>query len=240
MRYAVLDVDGTLSPGIMGRRYLENLIDDGVCGQEEGQACLRAISRYATGGRSRRPAMTEAYRAYAAGLRGASVADAQATAARTWRTCRDDLFPFVEPLIDLFKRYRYRIVLVSGNSDLPLLEAVRDLGLYSAHGARLVEAAGRFTGELLTTPGLPGGKTAVIRELMATEGIEHDATVAIGNGAIDAEIFDHAGAAFAFEPDDDLQALGTDRHWQIVDRETILTACAEVLATSTSPREYAK
>ncbi|RSN19295.1 hypothetical protein DMC61_40170 [Amycolatopsis sp. WAC 04169] len=240
VKYAVLDLDGTLLRGVLGTRFLEDLIEDGVCDKDEGLACLRAIRGYASGGNSRRQAMTEAYQAYAKALRGATVAEAGETAARTWRACRDELFPFAEQLIDLFKRYRYRIVLVSGNSDLPLREAVDDLGLHSGYGARLAESGGRFTGELLSTPGLPGGKAAVVRELAAGGDVECGVAVAVGNGGIDAEVFTHAGAAFAFEPDDELHALSSGRDWHVVDRETILAACSEVLADLNRPKEQEK
>ncbi|MEE1939105.1 haloacid dehalogenase-like hydrolase [Streptomyces sp. TRM 70361] len=229
MNHAILDLDGTLLPGVLGTQYLNDLIEDGACDRDEAMACLRAIDRYAAMEEPRASVMAEAYRCYAAALRGIPYAEAQVTAARTWKTCRRRLFPFADDLIDLLKAHDYRIHLISGNADMPIQEAVGDLALSWGRGALTEVVDGRFTERLTCAPGLPGGKDSVIRELTASDEFARRRAIAIGNADSDAEIFAHVDMAIAFDPGAELRALSARHGWHVVDRDTILPTCARLL-----------
>uniref|UniRef100_UPI000A5F8CEC HAD family hydrolase n=1 Tax=Streptomyces niveiscabiei TaxID=164115 RepID=UPI000A5F8CEC len=158
MKLAFLDMDGTLFPGVVGKRYLRDLMEDGVCRPEPVHACLAAIDRYAAAPSSHSDALAEAYRQYALALHGVSLEQARRTATRSWQACRDQLFPFVGDLIALLKAHDYRTCLISGTGDLPVQEAVRDLGLNCGRGTVTEIRDGHFTDRLTCVPALPGGK----------------------------------------------------------------------------------
>lgn len=227
-KHAVLDLDGTLIPGILGAQYLSDLVEDGTCHREAGLACLRAIERLAAKQTTRSAGMPESYRHYAAALAGKPCADVRTTAIRTWRTCRRSLFPFAEELIGLLTGRGFRVHLVSGNGDLPIQEAVADLGLSWGRGTLTEIVDGRFTERLTCVPGLPGGKAAVMREIVAREGFDRGSAIAIGNSGTDAEILSQVGHAIAFEPDASLRESARRHDWHIVDRDTVLSTCARL------------
>jgi len=223
---AVLDLDGTLLPGILGRRYLEDLIADGSCHRGHGLACLRSIDRYAAAGAARDQLMAEAYRTYAMALRGFPATAARATATKTWAACRRQLFAFTEELVALLTDNGFRVWLISGNADLPIQAAVADLGLSWGRGATSEIADGYFTGRLVGAPGLPGGKAAIMQELRTRYGYDPSTTIAIGNAILDAEIFELVDHPIAFEADAGLQAIARERGWPTATRATILDTCA--------------
>ncbi|BCJ56500.1 hypothetical protein Asp14428_79750 [Actinoplanes sp. NBRC 14428] len=231
-RHVVVDLDGTLLPGVLGRQFMTDLIEHGVGDAAEARACLRAIARYtaAAGDKaSRDRIMTEAYRAYAATLNGVAEPDVRAVAAGTWQTCRRSLFAFAEELIALFKAHDFEIHLISGNSDVPIQEAALDLGISWSRGALSETVDGRLTDRLTCTPGLTGGKERVMRELRSVLPYDPGTAIGIGNAAPDAEVFAHTATALAFEPDADLLALAAHHDWQVVDRDTILPYCIRLL-----------
>ncbi|WP_410604705.1 HAD family hydrolase [Amycolatopsis sp. lyj-90] len=235
-KHAFLDMDGTLLPGVLGMHYLRDLAADGVCDRALIEACMDAVKRHTASAMDREHLHSEPYRLYAEAIRGASSDQARATATRTWNACRRQLFPFVGELISLLKVNGYRIHLISGNADTIMTAAALGLGVASGHGVGTEISGGRFTGRLTGPPGLPGGKDSIIRELKATEPFDHDRAVAIGNTIRDAELFDHVGIAVAFEPDGELRPVAVRRGWHIVDRGTIVPACARLLAGSSSAR----
>ncbi|MFC9250962.1 HAD family hydrolase [Amycolatopsis thailandensis] len=229
-RHALLDVDGTLFPGVLGVHYLRDLARDGVCDVSAVEACLTVVERYATATARREQLLAESYRLYSAAIQGASHSQARKTAVKTWEACRDRLFPFAGELIDLLKRSGYLVHLISGNAETLIREAARDLGVSSGFGVRSEVVAGRFTGRLTGHPGLPGGKDAIVRALKETGGFDAESALAVGNTIRDAELFAHVGMAIAFEPDTELRSLSSDRGWHVVDRETIVPVCARLFA----------
>lgn len=231
MNYAILDLDGTLLPGVLGKEYLVDLIESGTCQRDQALACLRAIDRYARYEGPRTDVMAVAYRHYAAALQGVSPEEARATAARTWKRCRGELFPFALDLIDLLKTRDYKIHLISGNADMLVQEAVDGLGLHWGRGALTEVVDGRFTERLICVPGLPGGKDSLTRELAASDDFSARTAMALGNAGSDAEVFAYVDIAVAFEPDTELRALAARHDWHIVDRDTIVTTCSRLLDT---------
>ena len=231
-RHAFLDMDGTLLPGVLGTYYLRNLADDGVCDRTAAEACLDAIKRYATATSDREHLHVESYRLYAEAIRGVAFDRAWPTARRTWNACRSRLFPFAEELISLLKANGCQIHLISGNADTIMTAAALDLGVASGHGVGTEIVGGRFTGRIANPPGLPGGKDSIMRGFKAAESFDPDSAVAIGNTVRDSELFDHVGIAIAFEPDGELRPVAARRGWHIVDRTTIVPACARLLAGS--------
>lgn len=227
----VLDLDGTLLPGLLGTQFLNDLIADDVCDPTEAAACLRALDRYERAALPRATTTDQAYRHYAAAMRGAPRDRVDDTAARTWSACRPMLFPFVGPLLELLAAYGCRIHLVSANADPPIQQAVQDLHLTWGRGALMDVQDDRFTGQLTTTPGLPGGKSAVMHELAQRWPFDRRRAIAIGNTAADAEVFSLVDHPLAFEPDTELRTLCDHHGWTIVDRDTVVDACARIVAS---------
>ncbi|MFF7381579.1 haloacid dehalogenase-like hydrolase [Streptomyces griseoluteus] len=236
IRCAILDLDGTLLPGVLGAQYVRDLLDDGACQDTAGRACADAIGRYVEADTGRAEIMAEAYRFYAEALHGTPREQAQHIAVRTWRTCRERLFPFVHDLLDLLRAHRVRVYLLSGNSDLLIQEAVRDLGLNGGRGAVTEVEDGLLTRRLTCTPGLPGGKSAVMSELVESGEVDPIGNLAIGNAVNDAEIFIGSGAVIAFEPDSALRGLAAAHGWAVADRTTILHTSSLLLSAAPQDR----
>ncbi|MER8029707.1 haloacid dehalogenase-like hydrolase [Streptomyces bauhiniae] len=232
IRSAILDLDGTLLPGVLGAQYVHDLLDDGACAEGAGRACADAIWRYGQADTARAEILAEAYRLYAEALHGTTLEQARRTAVRTWRTCRERLFPFVHDLLDLLRAHRVHVYLLSGNSDLLIQEAVRDLGLSGGRGAVTEVVDGLLTRHLLCTPGLPGGKAAVLSELAESGDVDPAGSLAIGNAVNDAEVFFESGAVVAFEPDPPLRDLAALHGWAVADRTTILHTGSRLLGTA--------
>ncbi|RJO70634.1 hypothetical protein D5S18_25790 [Nocardia panacis] len=231
MKYAILDMDGTLFPGVLGAHYLRNLIDDGVCHRDAATACLAAIEQYGalTARRDRVRVLHTAYEAYAAAMEGVAPTAVRSTAARTWAACRGRLYPFATDLIELLRGAEYRLHLISGSAHPLVQEVVVGLGLDAGWGAMVAVENGRHTRDLVYAPGYPGGKAVIMRRLVDDPEFDGAGSFAIGNSVGDAEVFEHVGSVIAFEPDAELRALAASRSWSIADRDTVVQTCARLI-----------
>lgn len=229
-RVAVLDVDGTLLPGALGVRFLKNLMATGDCEPTAAAESLAAVERYHRGAVELNSAAPVVYRYFAAALAGTTDTAARSAALRAWEEAGRDVFPFARPLIRMLHAAGFRIALISGSPDEVVRLAAADLGVDMACGAVSEVVDGCYTGILVRTPGLPGGKRATLRDLTAGTGFDRPASFAIGNSSSDAEIFSCVGAAVAFEPDEVLRAQARAHGWATADRGDVLGICARLTA----------
>lgn len=237
-RVAVLDMDGTLLPGFLGVRFLEAL--SAHTDPAAVTAALAAVVSYRRGDTDLSTAAPLIYRHYADALKGVATDVVDAVADTVWQAARPHLFPFVAELLVLLDRHGYRTLLISGSPDEVVTRAGTDLAVSAARGVIAETAGGRYTGELVQVPGLPGGKHAALADLTAGRTPDLAASLAIGDASADAEIFHRVGLPVAFEPDPELRRLAAVHRWIVADRRTLLPVVRELVGghvTSTPPEQ---
>jgi phosphoserine phosphatase len=225
---AVLDLDGTLYPGAVGIDWLRALIDAGVCVRAAGERVFAVLDDHRRGVIDFQTMAARAYAAFASALAGTEVETAEAIACSAWARQREQLFAFVPELIACVREHGQEPMLISG-SPIEMVELVaQDLGIALARGAVFGREAGRYTGAVDLSSGMPGEKP----KILAAMGPELllDRSFAIGNSITDATLFECVGFPLAFEPDADLLALADARGWRVATRHDVLASSRSLLA----------
>jgi phosphoserine phosphatase len=238
---AVLDLDGTLYPGAVGIDWLHGLIDAGVCERAAGQRVFAVLDDHRRGIVDFPTMAARAYAAFASALAGIEVESAEAIARSVWARQREQLFAFVPELIACLRAHGQEPVLISG-SPIEMVELVAaELGIAVARGAVFGRDAGRYTGSVDLSSGMPGEKpkilAAVGRELALVGGeLALDRCFALGNSMTDAKLFECVGIPLAFEPDAELLELAEANGWRVATRHDVLACSRSLLdAAAQSP-----
>lgn len=232
---AILDLDGTLYPGAVGIDWLRALMDAGMCQQAAGRRVFAVLDDHRTGVIDFQTMATRAYAAFASALAGVEVEAAEAIARSVWSRQREQLFAFVPELIACLREHGCEPMLISG-SPIEMVELVAtQLGIAVARGAVFGRDAGRYTGSVDLSSGMPGEKPRILAAL-AYEGRELalDRCFALGNSVTDAQLFELVGMPLAFEPDADLLALADAHGWQVATRDDVLACSRSLLAAPAS------
>jgi phosphoserine phosphatase len=225
---AVLDLDGTLFPGIAGIEFAVFLAERGLASSRHVHEIEAVAARHAHGKIDLAPATALVYAHYAKSLRGKEQSNVQRAADEYWSAARDRLFPFSRHLVARLGRLGLCTALVSGSPQEIVHAAAQDLGIPRAAGAVLGTYAGRYTGELLSAPGTRPGKSETLAEL--TRDLDAACVFCIGNSAADADLFQHATFSVAFEPDPQLADMAQTHGWLVADRDSV-TAAFDAIST---------
>ncbi|WP_438483828.1 HAD family hydrolase [Streptomyces sp. S186] len=237
---AVLDVDGTLTPSMLGIELLRTLNQDGAC-QATDVSALNALvdrSRTERGTSSARTiaAANDGFAAVLAGLPATHVADA---ARRTWRRVEGDLFPFVPGLLATLRAHGLHIVLLSG-SPHEVIQAMADrLGVRTCQGAVMAAPGGVYDGRVQLPTGVPGVKRRTLRTLLRGHRVDAARSYALGNSAADAQVLHLVGIPMAFEPDQRLRARAERAAWPITNRHSVV-ACTQAALRRAGPAHDTK
>ena len=143
---AILDVDGTLHPRSIGLALIEQMQRRDVGDQAHIAALWSTIKQF------RRdeidfPAMVRATTAsYGAALRGLHVDELAELARAAWGDLRDQLFPFVRPLIARLHAAGVHPYIVSSSPHEIVGLLAAELGVAAHQGAHFVALDGRYTG----------------------------------------------------------------------------------------------
>ncbi|MEK2476031.1 MULTISPECIES: HAD family hydrolase [Streptomyces] len=220
---AVLDVDGTLTPSMLGLELLRTLDQDGVCRATDRNA-LRILVERSRSERGTTYARTVAdanagFAAVLAGLPTAHVADA---ARRTWRRVEGDLFPFVPSLLSTLRGHGLHIVLLSGSPHEVIRAMAAHLGVRTCQGAVMAAPGGVYNGRVRLPTGVPGVKRRALGTLLRGHRIDFARSYALGNTDADAEILRLVGVPVAYEPDRGLRERAGRADWPIADRHSVV------------------
>jgi phosphoserine phosphatase len=227
-------MDGTLFPGALGMELITHLAERGLSDVRLVEQIRLTTRRYVAGELDFNSASSTVYRAYAASLEGRARHRVQQVARECWAAVRDQLFFFSRQLVADLARLGVHTMLISGSPDEIVQVAALDLGIPAARGLVARTRAGRYTGELIGTPGAPGGKLAAIAELTHNDPDPVECAFAIGNSMTDAEVLHHSTRSVAFEPDADLAALAEASGWPLADRTSLPAVLKTVLPSLAS------
>lgn len=233
-RIAVLDMDGTLFPGILGMEFVACLAARGLSDPRHVEEITLVARRYEDGELDLVTATAIVYERYAASLEGQARHQVQRVARECWAGVKGRLFSFSRRLVEDLAELGISSMLISGSPDEVIQAAAQDLRIPYARGAIAGTRGGRYTGELVSTPGVRGGKSAAIAELAHGIGVAPECVFALGNSINDAEVFRRSVHSVAFEPDAELMALAAANDWLIADRSS-LPAVLEKISRTVPP-----
>ncbi|MCP4445176.1 MAG: phosphoserine phosphatase SerB [Myxococcales bacterium] len=110
-----------------------------------------------------------------------------------------------EDMLQVLKTLGYKTAVISGGFTTAA-EALKDkLGLDYAYANCLAARDGKLTGELEGPIVTPQRKADLLDTIVQTEGIGHDQTIAIGDGANDMAMIERAGLGIAFHAKEKLR-----------------------------------
>lgn len=227
---ALLDVDGTLHPRSVGLALLDEMMQRGLGRVAHIVAVMDAVRSFRRGSIAFDEMVRTTSAAYAAALEGVHVAEIHALAQEIWPRLREQLFPFVRPLIAMLHAAQITPYLVSSSPQEIVSLLAADLGVVDSHGSRFEIVGGSYTGALLVMPGAPGGKLAILRHFAAERGADLRRSLALGNGESDFGVLGEVGRPLLFEPDASLYAQGASPAWTPVDRSNLLDRVAQILS----------
>ncbi|MER6045936.1 haloacid dehalogenase-like hydrolase [Streptomyces sp. NPDC001793] len=224
---AVLDVDGTLTPSMLGIELLRTLSQDGACQATDVSALNALVERSRTErGSSSARTIAAANNGFAAVLAGLSATHVTDAARRTWHRVAGDLFPFVPDLLSTLRGHGLHLVLLSG-SPHEVIQAMADhLGVHTCQGAVMAAPNGVYNGRVQLPTGVPGVKRRTLHTLLRGHRVDAARSYALGNSAADAPILQLVGVPVAFEPDQRLRVRAERAAWHITDRRSVV-ACTQ-------------
>ncbi|MET8700041.1 HAD-IB family phosphatase [Kitasatospora sp. NPDC004723] len=228
MKIALLDMDGTLTPSalgmaMLGSRPAARLIDP---------VAMKDLGRLYRDSQGSVTSMYALHEKYAQTLAGLPESAIQELAEEVWQSERISIYPHTKPLIDLLHLAGYRTVLVSGSPDEIVRLVARDLGAHAGCGTRLVRSGGQYTGRLEQAPALPGGKRAVLEEVVQPGAVDWNVAYALGNSWPDIEVLNRAGFSLLFEPDPHIREAAEWFGIRQATRRTVLEQTRELLSAS--------
>lgn len=227
-------MDGTLTPGVLGLRLLEELLAQGACDRVAAARIVAAVTAYREGRADRTRTVAIAYRHYARAVAETPPETVNKAAIRAWHRHRDDLFPFTVPLLAELRERGYLTILISGSPHEIVSVAAADLGIDYAQGARLLIRAGRFTDAVLVGTGLPDTKHRVLHQLARRARVSLDDSFGVGNSVADVRILRHVSRPLAFEPDSRLLATARALRWPVADRDDVVETYQAMLGETGS------
>lgn len=215
----------------MGIDWLRGLIDAGVCERAAGQRVFAVLDDHRNGVIDFQSMAARAYAAFASALAGIEVETAEAIARSVWARQRAQLFAFVPELLVCLREHEQEPMLISG-SPIEMVELVaEDLGIAVARGAVFGREAGRYTGAVALSSGMPGEKPSILAAIACERReLALDRCFALGNSITDATLFECVGFPLAFEPDADLLALADAHGWRVATRHDVLACARSLLA----------
>lgn len=205
---------------------LNELNERGACGRASVVRLTSFIRSLPPDHLHTREAATTAYGLWADAMTGVRASTVRHVAHQVWERQRAELFPFTRTVVDLLRQRGWTTVLLSGSPQEIVHVAARDLGLDHAWGAEFAVDHGIYSGRVVSAPGVPGTKLALLRS--AQPGFRPTDAVAIGNSLTDLELLDAVDHPVAFEPDPALRQAAAVRGWPIVDRTSIVTFFSSV------------
>ena len=103
-----------------------------------------------------------------------------------------------DDLLRVLKTLGYKTAVISGGFAVAADALKEKLGLDYAYANRLASANGKLTGKLEGAIVTPQRKADLLDTIVQSEGISHDQTIAIGDGANDMAMIERAGLGIAF------------------------------------------
>ncbi|MCE9667542.1 haloacid dehalogenase-like hydrolase [Myxococcus stipitatus] len=220
-RLAVLELDGTLTPDLLGGLLMRELVARGVCATREGQRMLELLTRHRSGQQGVAVTAVEVYQAFGRAVEGVAASVVERVAEVVWSRSRARLHPYVKPLVRELDREGFLVALVS-SSPMEMVHLVAtELGIDICRGAVLEIRRNRYTGSMLEAPGLVGARQRILLELAALHQASLPDSLAMGNAVADAELFERVGLPVVFEPVEVLAQQAAQRGWPVVHRHDV-------------------
>ncbi|MCP3103335.1 haloacid dehalogenase-like hydrolase [Myxococcus sp. K15C18031901] len=221
-RLAVLDLDGTLTPDVLGALLMRELVARGVCDVVHGQHMLELLLSHRAGQPEAASTAAHVYQSFGRAVEGVAVSAVERVAEAVWARARGRLFAFVKPLVRELERSGFLVALVSGSPMEVVHLAASELGVDICRGAVLEIRRNRYTGRVLEAPGLEGARRRILQDLAELHQVSLPESLAMGCAVEDAELFEQVGIPIAFEPVEVLAQLAMRHGWTVVHRQDVL------------------
>lgn len=207
-RVAAFDCDGTLWSGDAGERFFDWEIERNIVSPEIGRAMRARYAEYKAGKVTEDEMCGEMV-----SMHNGLTDDAMMKAATEFMTTSfpGRVFPEMLELVRQLHANDCEIWAVSSSSEWLIRAGMKQFGI--PHDRILATKvhceSGIVTDRLLRVPSGPG-KPQALREV-----VQKDIQAAFGNSKWDIEMLEHAGYAFAVNPNPDLETLAQQRGWNI-------------------------
>jgi HAD superfamily phosphoserine phosphatase-like hydrolase len=228
MKIALLDMDGTLTPAALGMAMLGSQGATKIV----NPAVMKDLGRLYQDAQTSVTGMYALYEKYAQALAGQPESAMQELAEEVWQREKVSIYPHTKPLIDTLHLAGYHTLLVSGSPDEIVRLVARDLGVHAGCGTRLVCTEGQYTGHIELAPALPGGKRAVLEEVVQPGAVDWNVAYALGNSWPDIEVLNRAGFSLLFEPHPHIREAARWFGIRQATRRTVLEQTRELLSES--------
>ncbi len=214
-KFAAFDIDGTLIRWQLYHAIVEELITQKLISADASQRIDDARKTW----RNRMHSFSEyeeilvsVFRASRSSIR----TDAFDKAVETvFETHKDQVYTYTRDLIKSLKAKGYLLFAVSGSQQ----EIVEKLGDYYGFddviGSQHERMPNGMLGDAIFSP-VVHGKAGALKKLCDKHGITYEDSYAIGDSLSDTAILELVGHPIAFNPDQSLFRIATERGWKIV------------------------
>ena len=223
---ALFDIDNTIYHGFSYVPLLHTQVAEGLVSESVFKRAARVIRRLQLGQLEYEPAITQLLDIYAAGLKGRSLDEIQASTRRFFEQS-SDFYPFAKPLIELLNA-SHDVIIVTGEPQT-VGQVVADVVGAAGHCSTEFELADdRFTGRVTSHLATRHEKHDAVKHLL--QGHNSARSLAFGDSEGDVEMLRAAQHAVCINPTPGLRRLATRHDWHLVTPATIADAVDQILS----------
>jgi HAD superfamily phosphoserine phosphatase-like hydrolase len=242
VKLAILDVDGTLSKGSFGIRFLKALVKEKLLSQQTLQKLHQLETELQAGHNQDRDQAAKRWNAiYRRGTLGKKASNYLKLGKQVWQnTKQESMFPFVEPLFALLNDNGFEVTVISASPKEVIIHMCEDYGIDRSHclaTAIKVNEADEYLDEVEALLGVTKQKVLALKNLVKTsfpeKKIDWSSSLAIGDSSTDLGLMELVGNPLVMKTsghqENDFHEYVRKKEWPIVNEETIIEAVEKLI-----------
>lgn len=216
VKYAIFDLDGTLSKGYISMGFLDYLYKKGLYDPKEYDHQMKILKDYKEKRMSYDDWVNDWALTWARGIKGQKESDIKNAAKDFFKTFKAHIYPQAQDISSLLKRNGYELFVISAGVYEVVDLARRYLGMHKTIATRCEVEDGKYTGKLITNVHTKTGKGEHIDKMIRDKNNVRPAYV-FGDSPGDISMLNKAETPVALNPHPELEEEAKKQGWRYLD-----------------------
>jgi len=213
VKYAIFDLDGTLSKGYISMEFLDYLHDHKLYDPKEYDHQMKILKDYKEKKMSYDDWVDEWALSWARGIKGQKESDIKNAARDFFKTFKRNIYPQAKDLAAFFKKRGYELLVISAGVYEVVDLARQHLGMHQTIATRCEVQDGKYTGKLITNVHTKTGKGEHIDKMIEDKNRVRPAYV-FGDSPGDISMLNRAQNPVALNPHPELEKEARQQGWR--------------------------
>ena len=213
VKYAIFDLDGTLSKGYISMGFLDYLYKNGLYDPKEYDHQMKILKDYKEKRMSYDDWVDDWALTWARGIKGQKESDIKKAAKDFFKDFKSNIYPQAKDLSAFFKKMGYELLVISAGVYEVVDLARRHLGMHKTIATRCEVKDGKYTGKLITNIHTKTGKGEHIDKMIKDKNRVRPAYV-FGDSPGDISMLNKAHTPVALNPHPELEREARQQGWR--------------------------